>query len=99
MEELKKLVETHHSQDLVKTDQSPNGNVQTLIFNDGEIISTKGGWAFMKRSLITVKGPVVDHRASIAFPIPYDGNWLSYAIVKDVETAEIIRDALKTTIG
>ena len=94
MEDLKKMVETHHDPSLVKPDESPNANIQTLIFNDGEIISTKGGWSFMKRSLFPHKGPMVNCRDSIMFPIAHDGNGLSYAIVKDLETAESIRDAM-----
>lgn len=96
-DELVSLAQEHDNPSLVKPDESPNGNVQTLVFNDGEIVSTKGGWAFMRRSMFTLKSRVVDHQRSVAFPNPYGGDGMSYAIVKDLKTAGMIREAIRTT--
>jgi hypothetical protein len=35
---------------LVKPNESPNGNTITHIYNDGNITSQKGGWAYEDRS-------------------------------------------------
>lgn len=98
MATLAELAKEHHNPGLVKPDMSPNGNTQILIFNDGEIVSTKGGRAFMMRSLISHFPPIiVDHKCLAAFPEPYGADGLSYAIVKDLKTACTIRDAIKAS--
>jgi hypothetical protein len=97
MEELKKLVETHHDSNLVKKDKSPNENTQILIFNDGEIVMTKGGWAFLQRSFHSIKSPLTNCVSFAKFPMSHYGKY-SFAIVKDLETAILIRDAIVTVV-
>ena len=47
------LVHLCHTPDLVKKDESPNGNTIYHIHNDGEITYQKGGWAYLQRSVFT----------------------------------------------
>ena len=46
-----------HNPNLVKKDESPNGNTIYHIYNDGEITYQKGGWAYLQRSVFTDIGP------------------------------------------
>ena len=47
------LLRKYHNPQLVIKYADPNGNRQIIIFNDGEIMETKGGSAFMERSLFS----------------------------------------------
>ena len=85
------LINTYNNPSLVKPNESPNGNIITLIWNDGEITNTKGGSAFLRRSLFTVIGPI-SKGINIKMPILY-GNF-SYAIV-DLNHAYEIRNVLE----
>ena len=86
------LIEYHHNPNLVDVNVAPNGNIQTLIFNDGEIIRTKGGSAFLQRSMFSMKSPINNLKAK--FTLPNKLNQYTYAIVKDIETAKLIIDEM-----
>ncbi len=90
VKKLEELVKQHHDPDLVKPDETPNGNTQILIFNDGEIVSTKGGHAFLQRSMIIIRGAVMGYKGHIPLPMKF-GDKNTFAIVKDFDTAELIR--------
>ena len=47
------LINKYHDPKLVKLDEAPNGNHVLVIFNDGEVVETKGGNAFLRRSMRT----------------------------------------------
>ena len=90
MESLKSFILEKHNPDLVKHNESPNANIQTLIFNDGEIISTKGGWAFLQRSFFQIRGGL-----SIDIPMPCKYGNFSYAIVETEYVALEIRKKME----
>ena len=85
------MIEKEHNPDLVNPNEAPNGNIQTLIFNDGEIMSTKGGSAFLQRSMFSLY-PSLD--CNITMPQKSNDKY-SFAIVKDIETALKIRELMK----
>ena len=87
LEEIKQLIKTHHDPTLVKATESPNGNIQTLLFNDGEIMSTKGGWAFLQRSFFSIKPPI--NNLDITMPMTLNSN--TFMIVRNEEIANNIR--------
>ena len=89
LEEIKNLIKIHHNPKLVDVNKAPNANIQTLLFNDGEIMSTKGGDAFLKRSFFSVKPPL---NFSIEMPTKY-GNY-TYSIIKNEEIAIKIRNMM-----
>jgi hypothetical protein len=93
MESINKLVSEHHNPDLVDVTASPNGNIQTLLFNDGEIISTKGGHAFLQRSMFSLKTEIYNLKHKYSFPNKL--NDYTYAIVKDFDTADLIRNEME----
>jgi hypothetical protein len=82
------LIEKYHDPTLVKPEESPNGNIITMIWNDGEITTTKGGWAFLQRSQFSQIGPI-SKRVSVDMP-SVSGKF-TYAIVEDTTKAKEIR--------
>jgi len=84
------LLDKYHDPTLVKPNESPNGNRQILLFNDGEIVDTKGGSAFLKRSFFSIENTL---GVNYKMPIPH-GNY-SFAILPSEEIARKIRDTLK----
>ena len=93
MEKIQGLIEEHHNPDLLDRNAAPNGNIQTLIFNDGEILSTKGGYAFLQRSMFSLKPPISNLKFSITFPKKLNEN--TFAMVKDLEIANLIRSEME----
>ena len=91
MANIQQLINQHHNPDLVKINESPNGNYQILLFQDGEICHTKGGWAFMNRTLFTKNDPL----PNVNFPMPIKSHNSSYAILPSYEIALEIREEMK----
>lgn len=52
------LVNKYHNPDLIKSNDSPNSNIITHIYSDGEITEQKGGFAYLQRSERTTKCPI-----------------------------------------
>ena len=93
MEQLKEIVEQHHNPDLIREDAAPN-NLQYLVFEDGEIVLTQNGDKFL-RDLSIVRRKVYKPSNQIKFPMSLDQH--TFVVVKDNETAEMIRDAIAST--
>lgn len=90
MSSITELIKEHHKPELVDKTKSPNENRITMLFNDGEIMDTKGGWAFLQRSLFSVKPSV--YGLNIKMPMIY--NEYSYMIVENESIANMIRDKM-----
>lgn len=86
------LITEHHKPGLVDDNKAPNGNIQILLFNDGKICTTKGGSAFMRRTLFTKDYPLKN--VNIPMPIEMVNNGSSYAILPSYEIAQSIRDEM-----
>ena len=86
------LITEHHNPGLVDTTKAPNDNTQILLFNDGEICTTKGGNQFMSRTLFTKDYPLKN--VNIPMPIKMVNNGSSYAILPSYEVAQSIRDEM-----
>ena len=82
------LIEKYHDPTLVKPKKSPNGNIITMIWNDGEITTTKGGWAFLQRSQFSEIGPISN---GVSVDMPLVSGKFSYAIVENSTKAREIR--------
>ena len=93
LEQIENLINEHHDDSLVNPNESPNGNRITLLYNDGEIMDTKGGWAFLQRSMFSLKGPIYNLKHPINMPRK-SGSY-SFMIVKDFKTAEMIRNTIE----
>jgi len=83
------LITKLHNPKLVDDKKAPNDNTQILLFNDGEICTTKGGSAFMSRTLFTKDFPLKN--VNIPMPIEMVNNGSSYAILPSYEIAQSIR--------
>ena len=93
LEELQTKVKECHNTSLVKKNEQPNANVQTLFWNDGEITTTKGGWAFLQRSQFTAKSSLSDYPV---FEMKDNTDKIiQYAIVKNITVAEEIRELMR----
>lgn len=90
MENLRQLIKQHHDPSLLKPEESPNENKIILLWNDGEVTETKGGSAFLKRSQIQFRLPL----SNIDIDMPEDKGEYSYMMVKDINTADIIRNEM-----
>lgn len=91
--QIQNLINEHHDDSLVNPNESPNGNRITVLYDDGEIIETKGGWAFLQRSQFTLVGPIYNLKYKFNMPRKSGNN--SFIIVKDFETAKSIRDTIE----
>lgn len=54
----KKYILPNGTCSLVHPDESPNANTIYHLYNDGEITSEKGGWAYGQRSVFTSAYPI-----------------------------------------
>jgi len=90
MTSLQELIKKHHNPSLVDKTKAPNGNRQILLFNDGEIMDTKGGEAFLQRSMFSLKPPL----NGVNIEMPRAHGKFSFAIVKTLEIANELRDKM-----
>ena len=83
---INKLISQYHSNENIrKTDTI------ILLYDDGEIVETKGGKYFLQRSLFT-RQPSLDN-ITFRMPCKYKNN--SYSILPSLEIAELIRNHMK----
>ena len=61
IENIYSLVNKYHNPDLIKSNDSPNSNIITHIYSDGEITEQKGGFAYLQRSERTIEPPVTKY--------------------------------------
>jgi hypothetical protein len=72
--------------DLIKLDKAPNSNIIYHFYNDGEITSQKGGFAYNLRSEFTYKPSLIDIFKNVCFKLPIKLNEnISYAILTESE--------------
>ena len=82
-----------HNPGLIKREESPNGNIIFHIYSDGELTSQKGGWAYLQRSVFTVRYPSFKKNYVDLFPIKTTDCYrrpTSYAIVTEEDGKKII---------
>jgi hypothetical protein len=90
MSDIQELINKYHDPSLVHENESPNGNRQILIFNDGEIMDTKGGSAFLQRSMFSLEPPLSGANTKM----PREHGDYSFAIVETLEKALEIRNKM-----
>ena len=92
------LVNKYHDPKLVKLDEAPNGNHVLVIFNDGEVVETKGGNAFLRRSMRTesYNGEYFSPISRVNWKMPCTlREDITYSIIPSLEVAYEIREAMK----
>ena len=83
---INKLISQYHSNENInKTDMI------ILLYDDGEIVETKGGKFFLQRSLYTKKPSL----GNISFSMPCKLRNNSYSVLPSFEIAELIRNHMK----
>ena len=92
MDTISNLINQYHDPSIVDPKKAPNENRITMLFNDGEIMDTKGGSAFLQRSLFSVKDPICG--VNIKMPVQNNYNDYSYMIVENETIANMIRDKM-----
>jgi hypothetical protein len=55
----RKYILQNNTCSLIHPEESPNANIIYHLYNDGEITSQKGGWAYLQRSVFTSASPVI----------------------------------------
>lgn len=68
-EEIQKLIDSSHDPKLIKQNEQPNANIIYHIYNDGEITQQKGGWAYLRRTEFSIKGPICKEIPTVNFPL------------------------------
>ncbi len=58
IKQINELIKEHHDMSLIKPNQQPNENIIYHLYDDGEIMSQKGGWAYGDRSMFSDYYPI-----------------------------------------
>lgn len=76
------LAKKFNNHDLIKKDESPNGNIIYHIYSDGTITRQKGGWAYQKRNVTDIYNRCIIENNFFTFP--YEGSVMNdtYAIIE-----------------
>ena len=86
-------IKLSHNPELVIKNESPNSNTIYHIYEDGEITSQKGGFAYLQRSEFTSHAPInIGPKKQVKFDFPL-GLGSKYAIVTESD-AIIIRNMM-----
>lgn len=89
---IKKLIQEtinfSHNKNLIDENMAPNANIIYHIYQDGEITSQKGSWAYDRRSEFTIHYPIHGYTNNFIFPL--NRGKFGYAIVTE-ENAVLIR--------
>jgi len=92
---IKKLIQEtinfSHNKKLIDENMAPNANIIYHIYQDGEITSQKGSWAYGRRSEFTIHYPIHGYTNNFIFPL--NRGKFGYAIVTE-ENAVLIRNMM-----
>lgn len=73
IEKINKLIQEtincSHNENLLNVHMSPNDNIIYHLYQDGEITSQKGSWAYCRRTEFTLHYPINRHRNNFTFPL------------------------------
>jgi hypothetical protein len=83
---INKLINEYHSDENINKTETI-----ILLYNDGEIVETKGGKYFLQRTLYTKKSSL--NNITFKMPCKYKNN--SYSVLPSLEVAELIRNHMK----
>lgn len=87
-DDIQKVITSSHSKNLIDENMAPNANIIYHIYQDGEITSQKGSWAYDRRSEFTLHYPIHGYTNNFIFPL--NRGKFGYAIVTQ-ENAILIR--------
>lgn len=76
------LFEKLNNPELIKKDESPNGNIIYHLYSDGTITRQKGGWAYKKRSVTDIYGKCISENNFFTFPLKCCNEGDTYAIIE-----------------
>ena len=85
---IQQKISSSHNKNLIDENMAPNANIICHIYQDGEITSQKGSWAYGRRSEFTLHYPIHGYTNNFIFPL--NRGKFGYAIVTE-ENAVLIR--------
>lgn len=85
---IQEIINFSHNKKLIDENMAPNANIIYHIYQDGEITSQKGSWAYGRRSEFTLHYPIHGYTNNFTFPL--NRGKFGYAIVTE-ENASLIR--------
>jgi hypothetical protein len=85
---IQETINSSHNKNLVNVDMAPNTNLIYHLYQDGEITSQKGSWAYGRRSEFTLHYPIHVYKNNFTFPLIREK--FGYVIVTE-ENALLIR--------
>lgn len=87
-DDIQQIITSSHNKNLIDENMAPNANIIYHIYQDGEITSQKGSWAYGRRSEFTIHYPIHGYTNNFTFPL--NTGKFGYAIVTE-ENAVLIR--------
>jgi len=88
---IQETINFSHNKNLIDENMSPNSNIIYHIYQDGEITSQKGSWAYGRRSEFTLHYPIHGYKNNFTFPLTR--LTFGYAIVTE-ENSLLIRNMM-----
>ena len=85
---IQEAINSSHNKNLINKNIAPNENIIYHLYQDGEITSQKGSWAYGRRSEFTLNYSIQGYRNKFIFPINQGA--VGYAIVTE-ENSLLIR--------
>ena len=85
------IISKYHKPNLVDPMKSPNENTIIMVFNDGHVLSTKGGSVFLQRALFSFIPPIKG--INVEMPIKFN-ELNTYMMVESFEDAEKVREEM-----
>lgn len=88
---IQKTINFSHNKNLIDENIAPNDNIIYHIYQDGEITSQKGSWAYGRRTEFTLHYPIHGYKNNFTFPL--SKGKFGYAIVTK-KNALLIRNMM-----
>ena len=90
--EVQNMINMLHDKELVKPEESPNGNRIFHLYSDGSITNQKGGFAYLMRSEFMIEEPIGIKYKNV-FVFPFKSGEYGYAIMT-LLNAKIVREKM-----
>ena len=85
---IQETINSSHNKNLIDQDMAPNANIIYHLYQDGEITSQKGSWAYGRRSEFTLHYPINGYKNNFTFYL--SSGKFGYVIVTE-ENSLLIR--------
>lgn len=102
IKQINEFIKKHHDMSLIKPNEQPNENTIYHLYDDGEIMSQKGGWAYGNRSMFSDDFPIIgidSIKKYFIFPLQTDNSngVYPYAVMTS-ENCTIVRNLMNDAV-